>query len=235
MSWNAAETYCDLALEYEADNGDALVNRGIVEMKRGNHDAAKKWFIKALRSNNEQAQAYNNLAILYQQDGQYDRAAGELPARPASGPRLPQRPLQPGGHPAQAEAAGRCPEELRKILAVNPSLAEPHYLLALIAFEQGQRGRGAPAGAPRPGASAQRRPRAGAPGEHPDGRRPVRAGPRGLRAVRAGRSGQRHLPRQTHRIRSPALAFRRRAALADRAGQRGAIALPVSVHLHSHT
>src|SRR5205823_12967597 len=56
-----AEVQCDLGLQFSPQYADLWVNKGLIALKRGQEDNAKDAFIKALRYNQEQAQAYNNL------------------------------------------------------------------------------------------------------------------------------------------------------------------------------
>ena len=59
-----ARTHCLLALEYRPDFPEALVNLGIIDKLENKTADAKKHFIEALRIDQEQAQAYNNLGVL---------------------------------------------------------------------------------------------------------------------------------------------------------------------------
>lgn len=56
-----ADVLCDHALEYQSEYWDALNNKGLIALRRGNEKAAKRFFIHAIRANNSMAQAYVNL------------------------------------------------------------------------------------------------------------------------------------------------------------------------------
>ena len=56
-----AEVQCDLGIQFSPQYADLWVNKGLIALKRGQKDQAKDLFIKALRLNQDQAQAYNNL------------------------------------------------------------------------------------------------------------------------------------------------------------------------------
>src|SRR4051794_30725920 len=55
-----AEVYCDLGLQFSPTYADLWVNKGLIALRRNQKDQAKEHFIKALRYNQAQAQAYNN-------------------------------------------------------------------------------------------------------------------------------------------------------------------------------
>src|SRR5262245_48147945 len=61
---NRAEVRCDLGLQFAPQYADLWVNKGLIALRRGQTDVAKDLFIKALRYNSEQAQAYNNLGYI---------------------------------------------------------------------------------------------------------------------------------------------------------------------------
>src|SRR5690349_14071895 len=56
----AATAHCDHALEYNPDYPEALVNKGLIALKcEGDKKTARDFYVKALRLNNNSAQAYN--------------------------------------------------------------------------------------------------------------------------------------------------------------------------------
>lgn len=69
-----AEALCDHSLEFCEYFGDALTNKGLLRRAAGDREGARKFFIKALRENREQAQAANNLGVLHLEDGAYGEA-----------------------------------------------------------------------------------------------------------------------------------------------------------------
>lgn len=70
----AAEDQCDLGIEFSPQYADLWVNKGVIAFRRGQHDKAKEYLIKALRLNQNQAQAYNNLGMLYLQERSFGKA-----------------------------------------------------------------------------------------------------------------------------------------------------------------
>lgn len=70
----AAEEQCDLGIEFSPQYADLWVNKGIIAMNRGQQKNAKELFIKALRLNNDQAQAHNNLGMIYLNERMYGKA-----------------------------------------------------------------------------------------------------------------------------------------------------------------
>ena len=134
-----AQTYCDLALEFSPMYGDALVNRGLIEQKRGNMTLAKEWYIKALRSNNEQAQGYNNLGVIYQQEQQYGRAHDNFQRALKVDPDYTAARYNLAVTLVKMHRLEQARSELKTLIAVNPTLADPQYLLGEIAYEEGKR------------------------------------------------------------------------------------------------
>ena len=59
-----AELQCQVAREFNEADPEVLNNLGIVEYRRGKLNASKKFFIRALRLNNDMAQAYVNLGVV---------------------------------------------------------------------------------------------------------------------------------------------------------------------------
>jgi Tfp pilus assembly protein PilF len=132
----AATAHCDHALEFNADYPEALVNKGLIAMKcEGDKKSAREYFIKALRYDNESAQAYNNLGILDLEDKD-----------PGTAEQRFRRALQvnPDYHQARYNLARtylemKKPEDaekhLRQLLASNPNIADAHNLLGIILLE----------------------------------------------------------------------------------------------------
>ncbi|MCA3014257.1 MAG: tetratricopeptide repeat protein [Myxococcaceae bacterium] len=71
-----AEALCDHSLEFCDFYGDAQSNKGLIRKLRNDRAGAKAWFIRALRSNQTQAQAANNLGVLLLEDGRLAEAEG---------------------------------------------------------------------------------------------------------------------------------------------------------------
>lgn len=73
-----AEALCDHALEFCDYSWDAQTNKGLIRKLRGDREGARQWFIKALRTNRDTAQAANNLGVLYVEDGRFQEAEDVL-------------------------------------------------------------------------------------------------------------------------------------------------------------
>lgn len=73
-----AETRCRLCMEYSRANPECLNLTGLVWFMRGNHDQARDFYKRALRSRNDFPEALNNLGILFmeQQPPDYGEACG---------------------------------------------------------------------------------------------------------------------------------------------------------------
>jgi Flp pilus assembly protein TadD len=132
----SATAHCDHALEFSPDYPEALVNKGLIAMQCG-HDAkaARGFFVKALRLDQESAQAYNNLGALDLEDG--DTGAAEERFRRAL-------KVNPDYHEARFNLAKtyiaqKKPEEaerhLRQLLAVDASNADAQNLLGVLRLQ----------------------------------------------------------------------------------------------------
>src|SRR4051812_48197987 len=64
-----AETRCNLALEFNPDYPEPTCNLGLIALKRGQMDKAKEFFIKAIRLNQDFAEAHNDLGYVFLQEG----------------------------------------------------------------------------------------------------------------------------------------------------------------------
>jgi tetratricopeptide (TPR) repeat protein len=134
-----AQTYCDLALEFSPLYADALVNRGLIEQKRGQNDRARDWYIKALRNNNEQAQAYNNLGVIYQSEGQLGKAHDNFQRALKVDPNYIAARYNLAVTLLKLKRTELAKKECKTLIAVNPNLADPHFLLGQIAYTEGKR------------------------------------------------------------------------------------------------
>src|SRR5205814_152885 len=103
------------------------------------NDRAKDCYIKALRYNNEQAQAYNNLGVIYRDvEQKYGTAADNFQRALKVNPDY----LEARYNLAKTYWRLKKPAEARKeyemLLAVNPNLADPHHDLGLMSLEDGE-------------------------------------------------------------------------------------------------
>src|SRR5438132_1600879 len=69
-----AGAHCDLALEFCPESGDALTNKGLIAYRRGRSAEAKRLFGAAIHANQEQAQAYNDLGVVYLDEKDWPQA-----------------------------------------------------------------------------------------------------------------------------------------------------------------
>ena len=70
----AADDQCDLGIQFSPQYADLWVNKGVIAFNRGQDTKAKEYLIKALRLNQDQAQAYNNLGMLYMKEQGFGKA-----------------------------------------------------------------------------------------------------------------------------------------------------------------
>ena len=71
---DAAESRCELCLEYDPKNAECLNGMGLVWLYRGVDKKARDYFKEAIRFNNDFAQARNNLGYLDFQNEDYGKA-----------------------------------------------------------------------------------------------------------------------------------------------------------------
>jgi len=71
---DAAETRCELCLEFNERNAECLNALGLVWYGRGDDDRARSYYIKAIRENNDFGQARNNMGVLEFERGNFAEA-----------------------------------------------------------------------------------------------------------------------------------------------------------------
>lgn len=134
-----AEVYCDLALQFAPQYADVWVNKGLIHLRREQVAPAKEAFIKALRYNQEQAQAYNNLGVIYLEKEQalgkahdnFQRALKVNPDYTEARYNLARTYRQMKKYPEARK-------ELMTIVAINPNLADPYHEICLMDLDEGQ-------------------------------------------------------------------------------------------------
>ena len=134
-----AEAHCDLGLEYAPRYGNLWVNKGLIALADGRKADAKAHFIKAIRYNQEQLQAYQNLGTLYFEEGAFEKAADSFtralkvdPAFNEARFNLGLAYLRLGKEDSEYRARAR--SEFHKLLAVNPQVADAHHALGELAY-----------------------------------------------------------------------------------------------------
>jgi Flp pilus assembly protein TadD len=134
----AATAHCDHALEFNPDYPEAIVNKGLIAWKcEGDTKGAREFFIKALRLDNESAQAFNNLGVLEMEGKDYGSAEKRF---------LRALQVNPDYHEARFNLArtyqsmGKredAEKHLRQLLATNPAIADAQSLLGILRLEAG--------------------------------------------------------------------------------------------------
>jgi tetratricopeptide (TPR) repeat protein len=69
--YDAAETRCEICLEYNERNSECLNSLGLVWYARGDDERARSYYIKAIRENNDSAQPRNNMGVLEFENGNF--------------------------------------------------------------------------------------------------------------------------------------------------------------------
>ena len=133
-----AETYCDLGLQFSPQYSDLWVNKGLIYLRRSQTDKAKECFIKALRYNPEQAQAYNNLGYIYLTfDSAYGKAHDNFQRALKVNPDYTEARYNLALTYMRMGDKENARKELRTIITVNGNLADPHQYLGVMALEEG--------------------------------------------------------------------------------------------------
>ena len=73
--FDAAETRCEICLEFNERNPECLNALGLVWFARNDDERARSWFIKAVRENNDFGQARNNIGVIEFKNGRFVEAA----------------------------------------------------------------------------------------------------------------------------------------------------------------
>src|SRR5687767_3618245 len=74
QDYDAAETRCEICLEYNERNPECLNALGLVWYARGDDERARKHWIKAIRENNDFAQPRSNMGVLEFENANYIEA-----------------------------------------------------------------------------------------------------------------------------------------------------------------
>ncbi len=125
-----AEALCDHSLEFCDYYWDAQTNKGLIRKLRGDREGAKGWFIKALRNFQDQAQAANNLGILYLEENRLAEAEGVLRQALKTNPDYAEARFNLAlvklkqNKPAEAEKA------YRQLIISAPNVTDGHLGLA---------------------------------------------------------------------------------------------------------
>lgn len=64
QDYDAAETRCDICLEYDERDAECLNGLGLIAYARGDDAKARTYYIRAIRENNDFAQARNNMGVI---------------------------------------------------------------------------------------------------------------------------------------------------------------------------
>lgn len=132
-----AEVQCDLGLQFSPQYSDLWVQKGLIALRRGQTSVAKDHFIKALRFNQEQAQAYNNLGYIYYQERSYGKAHDNFQRALKVNPDYTEARYNLALTFKDMGEKDKAKKELRTLTAINQSLADPYAQLGMIALDEG--------------------------------------------------------------------------------------------------
>jgi tetratricopeptide (TPR) repeat protein len=101
-------------------------------------ELAKEHLIKALRFNQEQAQAYNNLGFIYYKEQKYGKAHDMFQRALKVNPDYTEARYNLGLAFMGLKKKKEARKEFRTIIAINERLADPHHQLGVLALEDGE-------------------------------------------------------------------------------------------------
>ena len=78
QDYNAAETRCELCLEFNERNAECLNGLGLIWYARGDDERARKYWVRAIRENNDFAQPRSNMGVLEFENQSYAEAANHF-------------------------------------------------------------------------------------------------------------------------------------------------------------
>ncbi|MCL2626032.1 MAG: tetratricopeptide repeat protein [Cystobacterineae bacterium] len=132
-----AEARCDLGLQFCPQCGDLWTNKGIIALARNQENVAKEHFIKALRYNQEQAQAYQNLGFIYLKNRQYGRAHDNFQRALKVNPDYAEARYSLGLTYKAMEKRENARKEWLTLTETYPNLADPWAQLGQLELEAG--------------------------------------------------------------------------------------------------
>jgi Flp pilus assembly protein TadD len=135
-NFQAAETAFLQLLKLSPDNPSALVNLGIVEVRLGHPDDARKYLEQAIRVQPDAALAWTTLGVIYQGEDETEAATAALAQAVYLDPKSPQAHNYYGVTLAKRGWYDGAEEELQKAVELAPSFAEAQFNLAPVYFER---------------------------------------------------------------------------------------------------
>jgi Flp pilus assembly protein TadD len=123
-------------LKLSPENPTALVNLGLVEVRLGNPDNARKYLVRAIRVAPDAALAWMTLGVIYQNEDITEGATAALAQAVYLDPKSPQAHNYYAVTLAKRGWYDAAEEELQKAVQLAPSFAEAQYNLALVYFQR---------------------------------------------------------------------------------------------------
>ncbi len=132
-----AEDQCDLCLQFSPDFGDCWTNKGLIAWKRGQPAKAKELLITALRKNQDQAQAYNGLGIIYLDELAFGKAHDNFQRALRVNPDYLEARYNLGLAWKGLKEPQKARKEFRTILQINDGLAKAWAQLGQLDLDDG--------------------------------------------------------------------------------------------------
>ena len=126
QDYNAAETRCELCLEFNERHAECLNGLGLIWYARGDDERARKYWVRAIRENNDFAQPRSNMGVLEFENLNYGEAANHFRLAIEIDPRfLPARYNLALSHLRQGQKA-----------IVDKEDPTPHYKAAEVEYRK---------------------------------------------------------------------------------------------------
>lgn len=134
-----AEVFCDLGIEFSPQYADLWTNKGLIALGWGKRDLAKGHFIKAIRLNQDQLQAYVGLGRIYLEEGNYGQAHDSYQRALKVNPDDLGARYNLGLTLFRMNKLEQARKEWLTLLAVSPDVGDAHHGLGIIAHRLGDK------------------------------------------------------------------------------------------------
>ncbi len=135
---DGAEIACDLGLQFSPQHAELWANKGSIALRRNQIDLAREHFIKAIRYNQELAQAYNNLGFIYlNHENSLGRAHDNFQRALKVNPDYAEARWNLGLTYARMDEVEKARKEFKTLISISPNLADPYRELGVLAAQEG--------------------------------------------------------------------------------------------------
>jgi Flp pilus assembly protein TadD len=128
--FDAARGAYEIARKIVPRNTLVLVNLGLIEFKRGQHDEAERFLLEALQNDLQLARAWQTLGLVYLDNQQYEKAMAAFAQAVLHEPRNARNRNYLGVSIGQLGWHDGAESEFRKAIELDPRYADAHFNLA---------------------------------------------------------------------------------------------------------